>query len=269
MDTVSIDPLKLYSRLGAPDSPLVVDVRRDKAFAEDATMIAAAVRPGEDLVAFAKQHAARRAIVAYCVHGHEVSQEAARALSSAGYLASYLEGGIAAWVAAKLPTLRKRPEWRVPGGSRWITRERPKIDRVACPWLIQRFIDPRARFDYVPTQRVFEEAEARKAVPYDIPGAVVTHRDERCSFDALIEDFALHDGALDLLATIVRGADTGHLDLAPQCAGLVATSLGLSKRFADDHEMLAQALPVYDGLYAWCRSQCEGDRETHSWNVSA
>ena len=103
-------------------------------------------------------------------------------------------------------------------------------------------------------------------MPYDIPGAVVTHRAERCSFDALIEDFALHDPALDLLATIVRGADTDRLDLAPQCAGLVATSLGLSKRFTNDHEMLANALPVYDGLYAWCRAQCEGDTERHNWS---
>ena len=269
MDTVSIKPRTLYSKLGSAQAPLVLDVRRDKAFDESGVLITAALRPGADVVAFAKQHAAGRPVVAYCVHGHEVSQEAANALSRAGHVASYLEGGIAAWIEEKLPTIKARPEWRVPGGSRWITRERPKIDRIACPWLIQRFIDPLARFDYVPAQRVFEEAEARKAIPYDIPGATVTHRAERCSFDALIEDFALHDDALDRLALIVRGADTDRLDLAPQCAGLVATSLGLSKRFTNDHEMLAQALPVYDGLYAWCRSQSEGDDERHSWNVSS
>lgn len=267
MDTVSITPRSVYSRLGSPESPLVLDVRRAPAFDADPTMIASALRSGEDVVAFAKEHAAGRPLVAYCVHGHEVSRKAAEALSRAGHVATYLEGGIAAWVEAKLPTMRRHPEWRVPGGSRWITRERPKIDRVACPWLIQRFIDPLARFDYVPKERVFDEAEARTAVPYDIPGAVVTHRGERCSFDALIEDFALHDAPLDLLATIVRGADTDRLDLAPQCAGLVAASLGLSKRFTDDHEMLAKALPVYDGLYAWCRSEVEGDGERHSWNA--
>ena len=258
MDTVvSIDSRSLHSRLGSSQAPLVLDVRRDPAFEPAATMIASAARPDGDLAGFAKRHAGARAIVVYCVHGHEVSQEAARALSRAGYDAAYLEGGIAAWEEAKLPTIRKRPEWRVPGGSRWITRERPKIDRVACPWLIQRFIDPLARFDYVPTPKVFVEAEARAAVPYDIPGATVTHRGERCSFDALIEDFALHDEALDRLATIVRGADTDRAELAPQCAGLVATSLELSKRFTDDHEMLAQALPVYDALYARCRMQRE------------
>ena len=255
MDTVSISHQSLYSSFGSPASPLVFDVRRDTAFEKDVHLIPAALRPAGDLVAFARTHAARRPLVAYCVHGHEVSQDAARALSRAGYVASYLEGGIEAWIAAGLPTMVKRPDWRVPGGSRWITRERPKIDRVACPWLIQRFIDPLARFDYVPKERVFDEAKAREAVPYDIPGAVVTHRAERCSFDALLEDFALHDPALDRLATIVRGADTDRLDLAPQCAGLVATSLELSKRFTDDHAMLANALPVYDGLFAWCRAQ--------------
>ena len=154
---------------------------------------------------------------------------------------------------ARLPTIVAPPDWRVPGGSRWITRERPKIDRIACPWLIQRFIDPLARFDYVPKERVFDEAKAREAVPYDIPGAVVTHRGERCSFDALIEDFALHDPALDLLATIVRGADTDRVDLALQCAGLVATSLGLSRR-----QWRPLPAPMArrwsDGPVVWCRS---------------
>jgi rhodanese-related sulfurtransferase len=255
MDTVSIDPRSLYSQVGSPRAPLILDVRRDKAFDSDPRMIAAALRPDGELPAFAARHAAGRPIVVYCVRGHEVSQEAARGLSRAGHDARFLEGGIEAWSAAGLPTFQRHPEWRVPGGSRWITRERPKIDRIACPWLIQRFIDPLASFDYVPTPRVFDEARARKAVPYDIPGAVVTHRGERCSFDALIEDFALHDAALDQLALIVRGADTDRLDLTPQSAGLVATSLGLSKRFSDDHEMLENALPVYDELYAWCRSQ--------------
>jgi hypothetical protein len=116
-----------------------------------------------------------------------------------------------------------------------------------------------ARFEYVPTPRVLAEATNRDAVPYDIPGAVVTHRGERCSFDALLEDFDLHDAALDRLALIVRGADTDRLDLAPECAGLLATSLALSKRFARDHEMLEQAMPVYDGLYAQCRAQVDGN----------
>jgi len=268
MDTVSIDSRALYSLLGNADAPWVIDVRRQQTYDEAADVIVSAIRV-DDIVEFAGRHGAGRRIVAYCFHGLELGRNAAAALQDAGHDAAFLEGGIDAWRTEGLPTLRKHPEWRVPGGSRWITRERPKIDRVACPWLIRRFIDPLATFDYVPTRQVFDEAKARDAVPYDIPGAAVTHRGERCSFDALIEDFALHDPALDHLATIVRGADTDRHDLAPQCAGLVAISLGLSRRFTDDHEMLANAIPMYDGLYAWCRAQQEGDRERHEWKPDA
>ncbi len=262
MDTASIDPTTLHGTLGSRDAPLVLDVRREAAYVADDKLIAGALRVA-DLAAIA---AGPRPVVAYCVRGHEVSQDAAALLRAQGVNARYLAGGIEAWVAARLPTIVRRPDWRVPGGSRWITRERPKIDRIACPWLIRRFIDPLATFDYVPSARVFEEAKARQAVPYDIPGAVVTHRGERCSFDALLEDFGLRDPAVDLLATIVRGADTDRLDLAPQSAGLLATSLGLSKQYADDHEMLEHAMPVYDGLYAWCRAELAGSNERHSWN---
>jgi rhodanese-related sulfurtransferase len=265
MDTVSISPRSLYSQLGSAHAPLVLDVRRDGAFASDDAMIAGALRPAGDLVAFASRHASGRALAVYCVHGHEVSRQAARALAAAGHEASHLEGGIEAWRGEGLPTMRRRPEWRIPGGSRWITRARPKIDRVACPWLITRFIDPLASFDYVPAERVLAEAKARDAVSYDLPGGAVTHRGERCSFDALIEDFALRDPALERLATIVRGADTDRQDLAPQCAGLLAASLGLSRRFASDLEMLEHAMPVYDGLYAWCRAEAEGIGEGHAW----
>ena len=269
MDTVSIDPVFLHSLLGTPDAPLVLDVRRGPAFDTDRHLIAGALRPDGGAVPFAATHANGRRVVAYCVHGHEVSQDAVRALRAAGHDAVYLVGGIEGWRGVGLPTIRRRPEWRVPGGSRWITRERPKIDRIACPWLIRRFIDPLARFDYVPTPRVLEEAAARDAVAYDIPGAPVSHRGERCSFDALIEDFGLRDAALERLATIVRGADTDRLDLAPQSAGLLAASLGLSRRHADDHEMLERAMPLYDGLYAWCRAEAEGVEEGHSWNPAA
>ncbi len=263
MDTVSIDPRTLYSRLGAAASPLLLDVRRAPAFVADDRMIVATQRcedPGAFTQAFPP-----RPLVAYCVHGHEVSQEAARTLAMAGHEAAYLEGGIEAWREAGLPTIRRRAEWNVPGGSRWITRERPKIDRVACPWLVRRFIDPGARFDYVAPEHVIEQAGVRGAVPYDVPGVQVTHRGERCSFDALLVDFDLHDPALDLLATIVRGADTNRLDLAPQSAGLLAASLGLSRQHADDHAMLEQAMSLYDGLYAWCRDVSTGTRESHAW----
>ena len=266
MDNVSIDSRTLHSTMGSPQAPLVLDVRRAAAFEGDDRLIPAALRPEGDLVAFAARHAAGRRVVVYCARGHEVGQEAARTLSRAGYVSAFLEGGLEAWRGEGLATIHRRPDWQVPGGSRWITRSRPKIDRIACPWLIRRFIDPLARFDYVPAERVMAEAEERAAVPYDIPGAVVTHRGERCSFDALIEDFALSDAPLDRLATIVRGADTGRLDLAPQCAGLLAASLGLSERYTRDHEMLEQAMPLYDSLYAWCRRWVAGGDEIPAWN---
>jgi len=255
MDTVSIDSRSLYDRIGCADAPAIFDVRRDKAYDEDDRLLPGAIRTGPEPAALAAGLPRERPIVVYCVYGHEVGQDAAAALRSMGFDAVHLEGGIVGWKKDERPTIRRRPDWRVPGGSRWITRERPKIDRVACPWLIRRFIDPLAAFDYVPTPKVFDEAKARSAVPYDLPGAVVTHRGERCSFDALIEDFDLHDAALDRLAAIVRGADTGRLDLAPESSRLLADSMDLSKRHPNDLEMLEAAMPMYDALYASCRAR--------------
>ena len=145
---------------------------------------------------------------------------------------------------------------------KWITRERPKIDRIACPWLVARFVDPQAEFLYVPAGDVLRVAAETGAVPYDIPGVEMTHVGELCSFDAFIAKYKLADPALAQLAVIVRGADTSRLDLAPQSAGLYAISLGLSHTFSDDHEMLRHGMVVYDSLYAWCRS-CQG--EAHNW----
>ncbi|HEY0858623.1 MAG TPA: chromate resistance protein ChrB domain-containing protein [Albitalea sp.] len=145
---------------------------------------------------------------------------------------------------------------------KWVTRERPKIDRIACPWLIARFIDREPEFIYVPPADVLRVAQERDAVPYDIPGVEMSHEGERCSFDAFLAKYRLDDPALQQLALIVRGADTSRLDLTPQSAGLYALSLGLSKNFADDHQMLAHGMVMYDALYAWCVS-CQ--QETHRW----
>jgi hypothetical protein len=145
---------------------------------------------------------------------------------------------------------------------KWITRERPKIDRIACPWLIARFIDKTPEFLYVPANQVLKIATETGAIPYDIPGVEMSHEGELCSFDAFIKKHRLQDPALDQLALIVRGADTSRLELTPQSAGLYAISLGLSHQFADDHEMLRHGMVMYDALYAWCRS-CQG--ETHNW----
>jgi hypothetical protein len=145
---------------------------------------------------------------------------------------------------------------------RWVTRERPKIDRIACPWLIARFIDSAPEFLYVPADRVLAVAGELDAIAYDIPGVEFSHVGEKCSFDAFLAKYELDEPALQQLAVIVRGADTSRLDLTPQSAGLFAISLGLSARFLDDHEMLAHGLVIYDALYAWCRS-CQD--EQHNW----
>jgi hypothetical protein len=145
---------------------------------------------------------------------------------------------------------------------KWVTRQRPKIDRIACPWLIARFIDSSAEFLFVPPGDVLNVAAESRAIPYDIPGVELSHVGELCSFDAFLRKYGLQDPALDQLATIVRGADTSRLDLAPEAAGLFAIALGLSRKFSDDHEMLRHGLVVYDALYAWC-VHCQG--EPHGW----
>ena len=145
---------------------------------------------------------------------------------------------------------------------KWITRERPKIDRIACPWLIARFIDKEPEFLYVPSGAVIAQAKATGAIPYDVPGVELGHDGPLCSFDAFIGKYRLKDKALDRLALIVRGADTGHPELCPEAPGLLALSLGLSRVYQDDHEMLKHGLVMYDALYAWCR---DAQGETHGW----
>ena len=149
---------------------------------------------------------------------------------------------------------------------KWVTRERPKIDRIACPWLIARFIDKAPEFLYVPTDEVIRVARETGAIPYDIPGVELSHDGELCSFDTFLKKYKLTDPALHQLAVIVRGADTARLDLAPQAPGLMALSLGLSRVFPDDHEMLRHGMVMYDALYAWCRD-CQ--KETHGWPPKA
>jgi rhodanese-related sulfurtransferase len=256
----SISAADLYARLGFTGSPVIVDVRRPQAFDANGTLIAGAIRRlPDDIDQWRSALPGGRPIVLYCVHGHEVSQNAADALRAAGLDAWYLEGGIAGWTAQRLPQRNKRALT-----GKWITRERPKIDRIACPWLVRRFIDPEAEFLYVPADRVLAIARESDAIAYDIPGAEpFSHEGERCSFDAFIKVFGIADAALDRLATIVRGADTARPDLTPQSAGLLAISLGFSANFAhDDLAMLEQCMPVYDALYAWCRSASD---ETHEW----
>jgi rhodanese-related sulfurtransferase len=275
----SLSPSELADLLGRPDLPLLLDVRRRERFASSQRLLPGAMHCApEDVAAFAASERPQDVIV-YCAYGHEVGCQAAHTLRGAGWNARYLQGGIeagengvdrlqdiAAWRTVPLPKIRKRPDLGVTGErpSRWITRQRPKIDRVACPWLILRFIDPRAEFFYVPEAQLPERARELAATPFDVHGAPVTHEQERCSFDALLYAFDLQVPALDRLADIVRGADTDRLDCAPQSAGLLALSLGLSRMHQDDQQMLQAALPFYDALYAWSR---EARGERHGWNA--
>lgn len=268
MDTVlsnsppSLTSAALAARLGLAGAPVVVDVRKGPAFDAAKRVLAGALRIApDDIERGTAKLPGNREIVVYCVHGHEVSQAAARALAAAGFNAAFLEGGIAHWEGEGRLTMAKDPELGFPSApskpSRWITRERPKIDRIACPWLIRRFIDPLAEFLYVPSGEVVEAGLREHATPYDVPNVRFSHRGthgERCSFDSLIDDFGLDDPILADLAAIVRGADTGQPDLTPQSAGLLAISLGLSVNFTDDHAMLEQGMVMYDAFYSWIKS---------------
>ena len=251
-NALSVSSNDLYAHLGTARAPLLLDVRRAQAFeTDDQLIVGSARRLPEDVVGWRKALPAGRAVVAYCVHGHEVSQGVASALRKSGVQAAYLEGGIADWKERQLPTRRKRGAVE----NKWVTREHPKIDRIACPWLISRFVNPEAEFIYVPPNDVAKVAAEVGGTPYDIEGTEFGHVGDQCSFDAIVRIYGIKDPALDHLATIVRGADTSRPDLTPQCEGLLAISYGLSAHFTDDHEMLKHGVVMYDALYTWCRLQ--------------
>ena len=254
----------LLSAQSSNKPPLLIDVRRIPAFTESTDVITGALyRNPEHINEWASSLPRASSVVVYCVHGHQVSQGAAQALNEHGVNAQFLEGGIAHWLEDGGTVMAK------PAGahSRWVTRERPKIDRIACPWLIARFLDPAAKFFYVEPAEVINTAKELDAIPYDVDGVELTHRGERDSFDAILEDFGLKDAALDRVAAIVRGADTARLDLAPEAAGLLAISLGISHLAGpEDHEALERGFQVYDALYAWARY---ASVETHNWPTKA
>jgi rhodanese-related sulfurtransferase len=244
----------LQAAVHGPFPPTIVDVRRRDAFERDPVRIPFALRhPPEDLHLWAPALERWRPVVVYCVHGHEVSRDAAEALRSHGFDAQPLEGGLAGWREAGGAI----EHWRPP--SRWVTRERPKIDRIACPWFIRRFVDASAEILYVPNASVRTTARERDAIPFDVPDVEYTHNGELCSFDAFVARHAPDDEALAALAQIVRAADTDTLERSPQAAGLLAVSLGLGSGLSSDAALLHHGLLVYDALYAWCRNS-RGER---------
>lgn len=203
-------------------------------------------------------------VVAVCRAGHRRSQGAAAWLRAEGIAAEYLEGGFDAWLSAGLPLIdpARLPARDNQGRTVWVTRSRPKIDRIACPWLIRRFVDPRAVILFVAPSEVVGVAERYGAAPFDIEGVFWSHRGELCSFDVMLAEFGLNLPALARLATIVRAADTARLDLAPEAAGLLAASLGLSRMYADDLEQLEAGMLLYDAFFRWARDATD---ETHNW----
>jgi rhodanese-related sulfurtransferase len=265
-----ISPEQLVRMIGTADCPVIVDVRREAVFRSSQSRIAGSVWRNHLATAeWAHDLPADTPVVVYCIHGHNVSALSATLLAGQGIDVAMLDGGIEAFAKAGGPLVaRSGPGVDVARAepSVWVTRERPKIDRIACPWLIRRFIDPLAVFHYVPAEWVKDVAEELGAIPYDIEGVHYSHRGDTCSFDTLVAEFAIADPALLHLARIVRGADTARLDLEPQAAGLLAVSLGLSAIEADDLSQLRQGMVIYDALYGWCRHARE---ERHNWPAKA
>ena len=263
-------PADLAAQLRSSDAPLLIDVRKNEAFIASGYALPGALRRDPlHADAWASTLPAAASVLVYCVHGHQVSQNTMTTLRQRGITAHFLQGGIEAWRELGHPLMAKAAG----SATRWVTRERPKIDRIACPWLIRRFVDAQAQFLYVPTEQVAAVAAREQATAYDVGPQVAstlfTHDGERCSFDAFIKIYRLGaDTALIRLADIVRGADTDRLDLAPQSAGLLAMSLGMSRSMTDDHAMLESMLPVYDALYAWCRDAVAGQDEKHNWQLA-
>ena len=259
----SISPHDLYARLGSESAPIVIDVRGPVDLAKmDKLIVPARYYPPDQVERWRSDLLNDNSVVVYCGDGQQVSQGLAIALRAMGVEANFLEGGIANWADQGLLTRRNIGATL----GKWITREHPKIDRIACPWLIRRFIDPNAEFIYVPKEQVLAIAQQTGGTPYDIDGGEFTHEGDRCSFDTILRIYDMKDAALDHLATIVRGADTSRHDLSAQCGGLFAISLGLSANFPDDHEMLKYRMVIYDALYTWCRSL---QAETHNWPARA
>jgi rhodanese-related sulfurtransferase len=255
---------KLSRLIGTANAPTLIDVRIDEDFAADPRLIPGAVRRSHlDIQDWASWITGKSAVV-ICNKGQKISEGTAAWLRFCNVSAEVLEGGHVGWKEAELPTVPsdKIPKRDARGRTVWVTRSRPKIDRIACPWLIRRFIDPAAVFLFVTPSEVEAVAERFDAAPFDIENVFWSHRGELCTFDVMVKEFGLSTPALERLATMVRAADTARLDLSPEAPGLLAASLGLSRMFDDDLEQLNAGLLFYDAFYRWCR---DATKETHNW----
>jgi rhodanese-related sulfurtransferase len=260
----SISTDKLSRLIGTVNAPTLIDVRIDEDFRADPRLIPGAVRRSHLDVHDWASRMSGQSVVVVCNKGQKLSEGTAAWLRCGNVEAEVLEGGHIAWTQAELPTV---PADKIPnrdgrGRTVWVTRSRPKIDRIACPWLIRRFVDPAAVFLFVTPSEVEAVAERFEATPFDIENVFWSHRGELCTFDVMVKEFGLSTPALERLALMVRAADTARLDLSPEAPGLLAASLGLSRMFDDDLEQLNAGLLLYDAFYRWCR---DATKEIHNW----
>jgi rhodanese-related sulfurtransferase len=260
----AISAEKLFRLLGSHQTPVIIDVRDQDGFDARPSLIPSSFRRSHvDVAAWGEQYR-HSTVVVVCSKGKKLSEGVAAHLRLLGSQAEVLEGGTEAWADAGLPLvpIASIPGNNAAGGTLWVTRSRPKIDRIACPWLIRRFVDPGARFLFVSANEVMAVAENFGAMPFDVEGVFWSHRGETCTFDTMIEEFELRVPALLALGDIIRGADTDRPDLTPQSAGLLAISLGLSRLYTSDLEQVEAGMLVYDALYRWARDAMD---ERHNW----
>jgi len=267
----SISPKDLWNAIATHDAPQIIDVRRREAYGEAPHLLPGAVwRDAARAAEWATQLDVTRPIVVACKAGHEMSQSAAAQLRASNIDARVLEGGYEGWSKAGLAFVAKQELDRIAPRrpSIWVTRRRPKIDRIACPWLVRRFLDPQAHILFVDPDQVTNVARETGGIPFDIKDVELSHVGERCSFDTMLRLFGLEgEPSLARLALIVRGADTARHDIAPEAGGLHAISLGLSALAGDDdHGLLERGFIVYDALFAWLRFAAE---ERHNWPAKA
>jgi rhodanese-related sulfurtransferase len=261
----AISPDKLARLVGVPHCPALIDVRTDGEWESDPRFIPGAVRrPHASVAKWASEFAGCAAVV-IDQKGDDLGEGVAAWLRhAAADSADVLIGGHVAWAQSNGPLVpaAKLPPRDALGRTVWVTRARPKVDRIACPWLIRRFVDPAAVFLFVSAAEVQSVADRFSAAAFDIDGAFWSHRGERCTFDTMLDEWGLALEPLQRLSIIVRGADTARLDLAPEAAGLLAASLGLSRMYPDDLEQLEAGLALYDAFYRWCRDAID---EPHNW----
>lgn len=266
---LEITPEQLLRLIGTPECPKIIDLTLDEDHGAEIRLIPGAIRWSHHELDRLANDLVGQKVIFLCHKGKKLSQSAASWLRASAIDAEYLKGGNAAWRSLGYPTIALSKLPKSPGKdqhqalpSLWVTRHRPKIDRVACPWLIRRFIDPNARFLFVAPSEVTAAADLFSATVFDLRDSYWGHRDELCSFDTFLDEFDLRTPPLNRMARIIRAADTNQLDKEPEAAGLLALSIGLSRQHKDDQAQLVAGLSLYDALYRWAR---DGTTETHSW----